>query len=149
MTETIAAINTAPAAMSFIFPISGCCAGEIKSAINSTAVFNNSAEKTKPIHKTSIIHSVVEIFKIKPAPITIIVATRWIFMFNSFTSPILIPLSACWIEAKNLFTKCFVMSGCGSFFFHNFLCYSWDIKKKELLFRVNSFPHHIGIFIHY
>ena len=49
ITAAMAAINTAPAYMSFINFIEGCLSVEIKSIILSIAVLNSSATHTKPM----------------------------------------------------------------------------------------------------
>ncbi len=75
-TEVSAAINTAPAAMSFTKPALGLKSGETKSTRNSMAVLNNSDTNTKPIAKASHIHSAIDTFNQKAEAITNAAAIR-------------------------------------------------------------------------
>lgn len=76
ITATIAMINTAPAAKSFVCLMDSLYSGETKSDMASIAELIASAEKTAPIIIIMEIHSVVDKLKIKPAGITQIVIAQ-------------------------------------------------------------------------
>lgn len=72
----IAAIKTAPAAISLAFPANTLNSGETRSVNASIAVFIPSAHRTIAIDSITKLHSVIDIEKNIPAEITINTKTR-------------------------------------------------------------------------
>lgn len=81
---TIAAIKTAAADKSFAFLIVSRYSLVIESPSFSIAVLNNSAIKTNPIKKMTMIHSDREIESQMPNPIATMAMNKWIKALCSF-----------------------------------------------------------------
>ncbi len=87
-------MNTAAAAISFVFLAKGWYSGETKSTRYSMAVFNASVIQTKAMATTSINQLKTEIWKKNPAASTATVANKCSQVLCSVLNNILMPLKA-------------------------------------------------------
>lgn len=106
MNETIEAINTAPAAISFIRPAFSFCCGLTKSTIPSMAEFIISSDITNPIQIKSMHQSVEFTFKNTAAKIVRIAEVKIIFILRCLRLCEM-PLKAYEKDLKNDFTSDF------------------------------------------
>ena len=97
ITDVIAATSTVPAAASFTNFAVGWYSGCISSTIRSIILFRISRIRTSAITNSMIVHSIIDICKIKLTTITIIVAIIWIRKLRSWIKISLNPFHA-WLK---------------------------------------------------
>ena len=96
-----AAVSTAPAEMSLMILISGCDSLLTRLQSFSMAEFTISRHSTKAMQITTIVHSVFEIFRKKPKPVTINAANNCNCPFFSRRMKHFIPFRAYFTECIN------------------------------------------------